>query len=244
MAKNYNFNLTKYIAIIIVVLVLVIYYAYHVIQLYKSKTEAFDTSGQMLLSKIDAKFGDILLFSANGKDMYLQFYNMSLFTHCGMVVELGNQLYVMEANADRLYRAKDKLGYNTTLNSLEDRIQNYNGQVYIMKLNKELEPEMKIKILELLKNRKFKFPYSIVGAVRCLFSQTDRYFHCYGMVNYMLNSIGLMKRKGFLDASKYINDIEGKDLGKNYKYINQILIVPDMLELCRNKVCQDREKDI
>jgi hypothetical protein len=160
MEKKFKSKLRNYVALIIVILIIVCYVIYHIIKLYESKTEAFEYSSHILLSKIDEhiKFGDVLLFSSNCKDMLLQFYHMSLFSHCGMVVKLGSEYYVLEANADRPYRLKEKIGYDITFNPLNERIQNYNGQVYLLKLNKELTAEMKLEILKELRDRKFKYP--------------------------------------------------------------------------------------
>jgi hypothetical protein len=104
----------------------------------------------------DVKPGDLLLFSSNNYSIITRTFGNSTFSHIALVISIDNKLHTLEmVNDDFVYPGNNRNQGIITI-PLEDRIQYYNGQVYLASLIKPLDKNQ-LQILNSYKDKNYTF---------------------------------------------------------------------------------------
>lgn len=178
------------------------------------------------------KTGDLLLFSFNNVDIKSRGFVNNRFSHMAMIYENNGNLYTLEMNSiDLISSDNNQLYKNFNIMPLDERIQNYSGNIYYSSLLKELTEDEKNKLNNIINNAK-NYKYSSISNL-CL--------------NFLLFSNKLDNKNRF--CSEFIAEILHKldissipynsikfrlsdnivDLTDNIIYTNPILILVDKL---------------
>lgn len=109
----------------------------------------------------DCKTGDIIYFRWNSLNPLHEIF--SKYTHMGMIVIMDNEKYIFENNPRKVAKMLgiDKSGAH--LHNLQDRIDNYEGNIYYSNLNVKIEPNVLSEFynnIEKYKNINFKKNFS------------------------------------------------------------------------------------
>lgn len=196
MTKNI-IKLIIYVLILLYVYILLRYIYFNTI-IYKCK---YITTDQ---SKDIAETGDLILFRCNMttvEDAIIQFN--SFFSHCGIVVEYNNNKYILE-----IVRKGDHDNYNKNNNNVNmiefvKRVNDYNGETYIIKYNDIVKEEHKNKLLDNIydyfnlkydTNIKYNYTISILKNIIGIknINKYNDYMFCSEFCYKILTDIGLL----------------------------------------------------
>ncbi len=144
--------------------------------------------------------GDIVLFRNNKlniKNTIIQI--QSLFSHCGVIIEKDNKKYILESTIKGdidPYDINDKGGVN--INELIQRINKYNGNIYIIKI-KYIDNEQK-KLLLNNYNKYMNIDYDVnfmENYIKCNIFYKNKYnnsyMFCSEFIYNIFKDIGLVK---------------------------------------------------
>ena len=149
----------------------------------------------------DMQAGDLLLFIASFP--WVGIFTEAIYSHVGMIVEIGDEVYISEKipvdnspakNYDQLniMPLPDQMG--TTLLPLIPRLQSYVGTVHIMKMKGPLSDEQTAVLNEqVFIYEKYPSPYTFVlnYIMRPFGAKMDAQSHCFSHVAKLLDKIGL-----------------------------------------------------
>jgi hypothetical protein len=113
---------------------------------------------KILLNNVinDIKPGDLLLFSSNKYNIITRTFGNSTFSHIAIVIQINNKLYTLEMVEDDYIYPGNVQHTGVITIPLEDRIQYYNGQIYLASLIHPLNTQQ-INKLNLYKDKNYKF---------------------------------------------------------------------------------------
>lgn len=139
-------------------IIILLYIIYLFIPNNNKDCSHFSLYKKILLNNIitDIKPGDLLLFSSNNYNIITRTFGNSKFSHIAIVIKINNKLYTLEmVQNDYVYPGNKQQSGIITI-PLEDRIQYYNGNVFIASLINPLT-EDQINKLNLYKDKNYKF---------------------------------------------------------------------------------------
>lgn len=148
-------------------------------------------------NNVNIKSGDIVLFRSKSKDYLTEL--IEHFTHIGIVIFINNKPYILETHSknDPLNIGISTEGVN--IYNYYDRINTYEGNIYLLKLKKPLNNIQEKKLLTNIdKYKKIKFikNYKQYYKKYCLinlYKNTNNGMICSEFIYYILNDIGLIK---------------------------------------------------
>jgi len=113
---------------------------------------------KILLNNVinDIKPGDLLLFSSNKYNIITRTFGNSTFSHIAIVIQINNKLYTLEMVEDDYIYPGNVQHTGVITIPLEDRIQYYNGQIYLASLIHPLNTQQ-INKLNSYKDKNYKF---------------------------------------------------------------------------------------
>lgn len=171
------------------------------------------------------KSGDIILFKYYKN--YIVNYE-TLFTHIGIVVRL-DKLYILENHEPENLRWLNKFQKDVNLYDLMERINNFNGNIYLLKLKNELSAKQ----LDILKEKylnykiKIKYPENKLNYYIWWFFCNNYYRNkniliCSEFIYKILIDINILKNKNSYllkipDDFLYLKEYEFCGLIKSYK---------------------------
>lgn len=178
------------------------------------------------------KSGDILLFTSNVHNFTNSFLTMNFFSHIGIVVENpsnpgSDELFISETNGP--IRINRKGG--AFIFPLLYRLKHYDGNIYLMRLNKPLSRE-KIDKLFNISNEIIGWPYpSLKSKALSMIGISDKSRHCFQHVGHLLTEIGLVPKNINLGlvSSTDISSIYGIKLMDGYEYKYPIQLSYDIM---------------
>lgn len=210
------------IAFVAFVVRLALYYGkYHDIRYKRVRlTEAYP----------DLKTGDVLLFIAHTHGFTNSLVTQDLFSHSGMVVEIGGELYVSEATGDHPRCSH--------INPLVARLRDYPGTLFLMRLENSPTADQE----DVLRTRaRERIPYPGPGEMLqaiCRLPVHRRARHCMQHVAWLLDEAGLtpdylegrtLLGTGFFGSSKAVTTLPGKPLAEGTnKYTDIVELVYDL----------------
>lgn len=140
-----------------IILLLIFYYLYKK-SVPNGKCNDYPIFNNILLSNINPKSGDLLLFNNSNYNIITRTIGNPIFSHIGIIVNKNNKIYSLEmVKKDNIYPKQPRMS-NIILIPLEDRIKYYSGNIYYCKLNKELTLTQKNQLIE-ISNKKIKYSY-------------------------------------------------------------------------------------
>lgn len=144
--------------ILATIIIILLYIIYLFIPDDNKKCSDFSLYKKILLNNIikDIKPGDLLLFSSNNYHIITRTFGNSKFSHIAIVTKIDNKLYTLEMVQDDYVYPGNKQHSGLITIPLEDRIQYYNGNVFIASLINPLT-EDQINKLNLYKDKNYKF---------------------------------------------------------------------------------------
>lgn len=200
--------------------------------------------------KSDLKTGDIILFDAQNKgpffwivDKLIKLFTSSKYTHIGMILkdpiyfnEKLEGLYVWESGWEGIPDPQDdKIKLGVQITPLEEMIDKFPGQIYIRKIECDLETYSNTfndinlkKIHEIVHNK----PYDLnpLDWIKALFRSHDKEyktntFWCSAFVGFIYNQLGIIDKDidwTLLRPSDFsLEDNENHiELNENYKLSN------------------------
>lgn len=97
------------------------------------------------INDIEAETGDLILFRWHTVDVLHELF--SSFTHVGMIIEINSKKYILETHlkGDTIHMGYKSGGVH--IYDLEERINMYEGDNYILKINRDLINKSNEKIL-------------------------------------------------------------------------------------------------
>ncbi len=166
----------------IIILILIIIIIKRILLLYKK------------CNNDNIKTGDIVLFRTKNISKLI-----IPFTHIGMIIFIDNKPYILETHSknDPLNTGVSTEGVN--IYNFYDRINTYEGHIYLLKLKKPLNNIQKNKLITSIdKYKKIKFikNYKNYYKKYCLinlFKNTNKGMICSEFIYYVLNDIGLIQ---------------------------------------------------
>lgn len=160
-------------------------------------------------SSYDLKTGDIILFKNYNDNLIYTIF--APFTHVGIVIK-SDKLYILESH--KLGRVLNYYTSGVNLYDLKERIDTYNGNVYLLRLKKEISNQNQI--LEKINKYKtdFEYPtnYKKYYISECFFninkySRNDNKLLCSEFIYYVLldnNIVSNDKKYLCMKPSDYI----------------------------------------
>ena len=188
------------------------------------------------------KTGDLILFESQNSgwlgcfDSIIKYFTQSQYTHIAMVI-LGADLLVPDIPENKIYLWESayesqpdpishKKPYGVRLTDLDLLIKDYQGKLYVRKLNSSLEksnllnPEKLTSIYQQIKNK----PYDInIRDWYYAWAQNDKHrtnksFFCSALVGYIYTQLGIFKTEtdwSILRPSDF--SIENQDVNLQYQ---------------------------
>lgn len=144
--------------ILSIIIIILIYIIYLFIPNNNKHCTNYSLYKKILLNNVikDIKPGDLLLFSSNKYNIITRTFGNSTFSHIAIVIQINNKLYTLEmVEDDYIYPGNIQYTGIVTV-PLEDRIQYYNGNIYLASLINPLNKEQ-INKLNSYKDKKYKF---------------------------------------------------------------------------------------
>lgn len=177
------------------------------------------------------KAGDILLFVGSAHNLMTSMLTQVLYSHAAMVVSHNGMLYVSESTVaepymiDPILKRRRHTQNGTNVIPLLDRLSNYCGQVFVMPLNKRLDPATEANIW---RAASAFYPYpSTAQAFMGLAGIHTRSRHCFQHTGHLIDIMGLRPKTGkkpfsdmgIIEVVTEIVDLPGKDLKRGYRYL-------------------------
>lgn len=179
------------LVLIIVLLLFIIFFIIHyrkIIYYKKYNNITFDIIS--ISSAINyLQSGDIILFRSNIINYKYFIFSHSFFTHIGIVIKYNNNLYICEKNIP-----DTEVFGSSNINPLLDRIAQFNGSYYLMKLNKPLNFIREQLLIHFALNDKFIDPIlypNILNSIKGYFKLNYKYMHCFQYIAYILDHINI-----------------------------------------------------
>ena len=144
-----------------------------------------------------AETGDLILFKYEIEDLIdVQIQGRSAFSHCGMVLEINNQKYVLETSE----KYDDEAYCNNSgpcLSQFHNRINKYNGRVCLLKKRYPFQKVHYDRLIQNLNNyMKIKFRDKYINEVynTCILNKKNKSdeMHCSEFISYILTDIGIL----------------------------------------------------
>jgi len=217
---------------------------------YYNKYENFRILKYIKISDIydNLKSGDIILYKCNTISLPSVFLTHVYFSHIGIVLKSGNDLFISETNPSFEYIPSNYNNVNSFLNAkggwktkygsdilpLLVRIKYYPGDSFLVRLNKPLDAE-KQKILIKYAHEQCPYPTIIQGL--SIFIEENfgkpktRARHCFQHVGYLLDKMGITNNisdHGIYSICKKMANIYNKKLNDGYQYETPIKILYDV----------------
>lgn len=150
--------MTKLNIILASIIIILLYIIYLFIPSNNKNCTNYSIYKKILLNNVinDIKPGDLLLFSSNKYNIITRTFGNSTFSHIGIVTKINNKLYTLEMVQDDYVYPGNKQHTGIITIPLEDRIQYYNGNVFLASLINPLNTEQ-ISKLNLYKDKNYKF---------------------------------------------------------------------------------------
>lgn len=209
--------LTLFVAFI--VRVMVYYKKYHLVRHERVRmTDRFGT----------LKSGDIILFIGHTHGFTNSLFTGDLYTHSGMVVELGGELFLSEATVDSLPNPvtgeEEGLPETAQVNPLMPRLKHYPGMLFLMQLKRRLTPSQEAILRErILEETPYPSMVQMIKAIFCI-PVHRKARHCMQHVAWLLDEMGLtpddlaengdtLLGTGFFHSSRVVTTLPGRALG-------------------------------
>ena len=174
------------------------------------------------------KSGDVILFIGHTHGLTNSLFTGDLYTHSGMVVRDGGELFLTESTIDSLpdplTGVEESLPHGSQVNPLLYRLKHYPGMLFLMPLAKPLSGALE----DILRKRaEAETPYPSMGQMlKAVFriSTHSRARHCMQHVAWLLDEMGLtpealaaagdpLLETGFFRSSREVTTLPGKPLG-------------------------------
>jgi len=229
--------------IIFIFFVIILFLLFIIYCFIPNKIECYDLKiyKKILLSKalINIKEGDLVLFSSNKHNLITRTFGNDTFSHIGIVIQNPNYYTDTNSNKYSIYemvksdiiKPDSNRIKNILISNLEDRILNYNGNVYIASLIKPLNDTQLNKLNQFIK-KDFKFSTNS-DVVFNLFSNklsNNRRF-CSELIADLLSYINVSNKP--IKSKKYNLQGEIINLCNDIVYYKPIHIIPDKLLIDR-----------
>lgn len=173
------------------------------------------------------KTGDILLFIASAHGFTNSMLTHNVFSHVGMVIESlsGGELLLSEST-----RGSKHSPAGAALVLLWERINNYCGQIFLMRLAAPLS-DKRISMLQRASKERCPYP-SFRKMLSALFLGDRSTRHCFQHVAALLEAAGMVSdelrdRVGYFAVSGAIADLPEMQLPDGIRYESPIEIVRD-----------------
>jgi hypothetical protein len=196
------------------------------------------------------KSGDIILFIAHTHGFTNSLFTGDLYTHSGMGVELGGELFLSEAAVDSLPNPvtgeEEMLPRTAQVNPLMPRLKHYPGMLFLMQLERRLTPSQEAILRERVLE---ETPYpSMVQMLKAMFRIPvhRKARHCMQHVSWLLDEMGLtpddlaengdtLHGTGLFRSSREVTTLSGRALGPGgtnaYGPVYELLFDADALPL-------------
>jgi hypothetical protein len=190
---------------------------------------------RILLSReyFGLKPGDILLFTSNVHNFTNSFLTMNFFSHVGILTKNGDNndgddsLYISETNGP--IRINRKGG--AYIFPLLFRLKHYDGNIYLMRLNKELDKD-RLAILQDETKQVIGHPYpSLKTKALSSLGISDNSRHCFQHVGHILKKLNLIPENTDLGlvSSTDLSSLYEVPLEDGYKYSYPEQLVYDIV---------------
>jgi hypothetical protein len=228
--------------IIFIFFVIILFLSFIIYLFIPNKIECYDLKiyKKILLSKalINIKEGDLVLFSSNRHNLITRTIGNDTFSHIGIVIQnpnyyndINNKYNIYEMVKSDIIKPNTDRIKNIVISNLEDRILNYNGNVYIASLIKPLNDIQLYKLNQFIK-KDFKFSTN-TDVIFNLFSNklsNNRRF-CSELIADLLSYINVSNKP--IKSKKYNLQDEIINLCNDIIYYKPIHIIPDKLLIDR-----------
>jgi hypothetical protein len=192
---------------------------------------------KILLSNVvnKVKEGDLILFSSNRYNILTRTFGNDTFSHIGIVVKINDKFYIYEMVEKDYMSPKTDYVNGISFSLIEDRIKNYNGNVYISSLINNLS-EYQIEKLNNFTKRSFNFtkrwkmPFILYTSIML---KNERF--CSELIAELLNILNISNIPFKSKKSKLQTNII--NLCNDIIYYKPIHIIPDnlLINQIRNK---------
>lgn len=174
------------------------------------------------------KSGDIILFIRHTHGFFNSLFTGDLYTHSGMVVERGGELFLSEATVDSHPNPEtgeeEELPGTAHVIPLMPRLKHYPGMLFLMQLKRRLTPSQEAILRERILE---ETPYpSMVQFIKAIFRIPvhRKARHCMEHVAWLLDEMGLtpddlaengdtLLETGFFRTSREVTTLPGRVLG-------------------------------
>lgn len=165
--------------------------------------------------KDDIKTGDLVQFRAddmNVPNTCQTFINATPFTHVGIIYRKGDYIYLLESHPTHYGGGRHTSGYK--LYSLQDRVNNYKGKLYIRHLKEPITTQNQKTFDEFIKKYKdhpyfpsnMEIAHSYING--CMLGNETKNpikLHCAGLVSYIQKHILKRGKINNIDCAKPIS---------------------------------------
>jgi len=218
---NIQFIITA--VLIIILLVITLYICNRLTQYNIKYSQTVFNYMPLILNQLQS--GDLILFRSNIINYKYLLFSHSYFTHVGIVLKDNNILYICEKNMPNHTRFS-----NSNINILLDRIKEFNGNCYVMKLNKPLNSTRQQLLTYFVLKDKFIDPILYANAwnstnmyFRQLFKLrvNYKYMHCFQYVAYILDYINItnnLHKYNNIEICNKVNNLFKQPLNDGYSY--------------------------
>lgn len=231
--------------ILIILIILIIRIIYVIYNVYKNYMLSKICQKQLIINKIllkDIKYnlqtGDLILFNYNHAEIWTRIFGNTMYSHIGIIIKIDNEFYIYEIIKDD-YKYKGKKYQNVQLSNLDDRINNYVGNVYIGLLKNKLSDEqlnLVYKYIDNHKNIKFGNILSFFINIVLGININNTYF-CNELISNLLDNINLSTKK--LTTKPYLISTNIINLLGDTHY-DPLHIIPDKLLVSNNNILSNK----
>lgn len=192
---------------------------------------------RVMYSEYIPKAGDIILFNSGTHAFYNSIILKNYFSHAAIVIEdEDGNIFLSEASSNLILDSDGntiEYSRNSKILPIKNRLHNYTGSIYIMKLNKQLTPDMK-KILFSRARVETLYPNIkefVLEFFRIKKIDTKKKRHCMHHILWMLDEINIYNicinnynktflgnNKNFITACTTMTSINKLKLSYGYSY--------------------------